>query len=61
MTYRELQKKYMLHEITIEEYERGKEKIIERLFDMYEENIIDDEILKNKMNILNDEKEEPLS
>jgi hypothetical protein len=51
----------MLHEISKDEYERGKENIIRKLFDMYENNIIDDEVLKNKMNILNDEKEETRS
>lgn len=52
MTYRELRRKYMLKEITEEEYERGKEKIFERLFEMYEENIVDETTLTNKIKIL---------
>lgn len=60
MTYRELKRKYMLHEITETKYERGKEKIIERIINMYEDSIIDDNELKNKVEQLR-EKEEPLS
>lgn len=52
MTYRELKRKYLLKEITEEEYEQGKEKIFERLFEMYEENIIDQTTLTNKIKML---------
>lgn len=52
MTYKELKKKYMLHEITKEEYDRGIEQIFERLFDMYEEKIIDAKVLKDKIKTL---------
>ena len=49
MNYRELKKKYMLHEISKDEYERGIEQMILRLFDIYEENIIDEKVLKDKL------------
>ena len=42
----------MLKEISEKEYERGKEKLIEKLFEMYEENIINETVLKDKMNML---------
>ena len=53
MTYSELKRKYMLHEITKEEYEHGKEELIYKLFTLYEESIIDKEILRARINILN--------
>ena len=49
MDYRELKKKYMLHEISKDEYEHGIDQMIVRLFDMYEENIIDKKVLKDKL------------
>lgn len=52
MTYRELKKKYMLHEIPKEEYDKGIEQMIERLFDIYEENIIDEKVFKDKLKSL---------
>lgn len=52
MTYREIKRKYMLKEISEEEYERCKEKLIEKLFEMYEENIIDEKMLKDKTDML---------
>lgn len=54
MTYRDLKRKYMLHEITKEEYELGKEQLIRNLFDMYEEYVIDENTFKDKINILKD-------
>ena len=54
MTYRDLKRKYMLHEITKEEYELGKERLIRILFDAYEEHIIDEKTFKDKINILKD-------
>ena len=53
MTYAELTRKYMLKEITKEEYERGKEEIIYRLFDLYEESIMDEETLRERLNLIN--------
>ena len=53
MTYAELTRKYMLKEISREEYERGKEEIIYRLFDLYEESIMDEEILRERLKMLN--------
>ena len=52
MTYSELKRKYMLHEITKEEYEKGKDDLIHRLFEMYEECKIDENILKDRLEIL---------
>lgn len=52
MTYNELKRKYMLHEITKEEYEKGKANLIHRLFEMYEECKIDENILEDKLEIL---------
>lgn len=52
MTYAELTRKYMLKEITKEEYERGKEEIIYRLFDLYEESIMDEETLRERLNLI---------
>ena len=54
MTYRDLKKKYMLHEISREEYEKGKKRLIERLYEMYEESVIDKEEFKNKLDKLRD-------
>ena len=53
MTYAELTRKYMLKEISKEEYERGKEEIIYRLFDLYEESIMDEETLRERLRMLN--------
>lgn len=53
MTYAELTRKYMLKEISREEYERGKEEIIYRLFDLYEESIIDEKVLRERIEKLN--------
>ena len=53
MTYAELTRKYMLKEISREEYERGKEEIIYTLFTLYEESIMDEEILRERLKILN--------
>ena len=53
MTYSELKRKYMLHEITKEKYEHRKEELIYKLFTLYEESIIDKEILRARINILN--------
>lgn len=53
MTYAELTRKYMLKEISKEEYERGKEEIIYSLFDLYEESIIDEKILRERIKLLN--------
>lgn len=52
MTYAELTRKYMLKEITKEEYEREKEEIIYRLFDLYEESIMDEETLRERLNLI---------
>ena len=49
MTYAELTRKYMLKEITKDEYEQGKENIICMLFNLYEESIIDEDILREKL------------
>ena len=53
MTYAELTRKYMLTEISKKEYERGKEELIYRLFDLYEESIIDEKILRERIKQLN--------
>lgn len=53
MTYAELTRKYMLKEITKEEYELGKENIICMLFSLYEESIIDEGILRERLKQLN--------
>lgn len=52
MTYAELTRKYILKEISREEYERGKEDIIYKLFDLYEECILDEETLREKIKLL---------
>lgn len=52
MTYSELKRKYMLHEITKEEYEKGKDDLIRMLFEMYEECKIDEDLLKDRVEIL---------
>lgn len=53
MTYAELTRKYMLKEISEEEYKRGKQELIYRLFDLYEESIIDEKILRERLNLIN--------
>ena len=52
MSYAELTRKYMLKEISREEYERGKEDIIYRLFDLYEESIMDEKTLRKRLNVI---------
>lgn len=52
MSYAELTRKYMLKEISREEYERGKEDIIYRLFDLYEESIMDEKTLRERLNLI---------
>lgn len=52
MTYAELTRKYMLKEISREEYEQGKEEIIYTLFTIYEEAIIDEETLRKQLKLL---------
>lgn len=49
MTYAELTRKYMLKEITKEEYEQGKENIICMLFNLYEESIMDENMLRERL------------
>ncbi len=49
MTYAELTRKYMLKEITKEEYEHEKENIICMLFNLYEESIMDENMLREKL------------
>lgn len=53
MPYAELTRKYMLKEIAKEGYEYGKEDLIYKLFTLYEESIIDEEILRARIKILN--------
>ena len=57
MSYAELTRKYMLKEIAKEEYEYeyeyGKEDPIYKLFTLYKESIIDEEILRARIKILN--------
>ena len=53
MTYAELTRKYMLKEISREEYEYGKEELIYKLFTLYEESIIDEEILRERIKMIN--------
>ena len=53
VTYAELTRKYMLQEISKEEYEHGKEELIYKLFTLYEGSIIDEEILRAKIKLLN--------
>lgn len=60
MTYNELKRKHLLREITEEEYQRGKEKLIQELFDRYEECIISEKDLTDRLNIIK-EKEKGLS
>lgn len=60
MTYNELKKKYMLHEISKDEYEKGKEALIRGLIERYEECEIAENDLTYKLNIIN-EKEKGLS
>lgn len=52
MTYAELTRKYMLKEISKEEYEHGKKELIYRLFDLYEESIMDEETLRERLNLI---------
>lgn len=52
MTYAELTRKYMLKEISKEEYEHGKKEIIYRLFDLYEESIMDEKTLRERINLI---------
>lgn len=52
MTYAELTRKYMLKEISKEEYERGKQEIIYNLFTLYEESIIDEKVLRERLNLI---------
>lgn len=52
MTYNELKRKYMLHEITKEEYEKGKNDLIHRLFEMYEECKVNENVLEDRLEIL---------
>lgn len=54
MTYAELTKKYMLKEISKEEYERRKEELIKSLLDRYEEHMIDEKDFKDRLNIIRD-------
>lgn len=49
MSYAELTRKYMLKEITKEEYEQGKENIIYSLFTIYEESIMDEDTLRERL------------
>lgn len=49
MTYAELTRKYMLKEITKEEYEHGKENIIYSLFTLYEDSIMDENMLRERL------------
>lgn len=49
MTYTELTRKYLLKEITKEEYEQGKEDIIYTLFTLYEESIMDEDMLRERL------------
>ena len=49
MSYAELTRKYMLKEITKEEYEQGKENIIYSLFNLYEESITNEDMLREKI------------
>ena len=49
MTYVELTRKYMLKEITEEEYKREKENIICMLFNLYEESIMDEDMLRERL------------
>lgn len=53
MTYAELTRKFMLKEISREEYEREKKEIIYRLFDLYEESIMDEKTLRARIKQLN--------
>lgn len=48
MTYNELKRKHLLREISEEEYQREKEKLIQKLFERYEECIIDEKEFKEK-------------
>lgn len=52
MTYAELTREYMLKEISKEEYEHGKEELIYRLFDLYEESIMDEKTLRERLNLI---------
>lgn len=52
MTYAELTRKYMLKEITEEEYKHGKEELIYNLFTIYEESIIDEKTLRTRIKSL---------
>ena len=49
MTYAELTRKYMLKEITKEEYEYEKENIICMLFNLYEESIMNEDMLRERL------------
>lgn len=52
MLYRDLKRKYMLKEITEEEYEKEKTLIIERLLDLYAMDMLTKEQFLEKLNIL---------
>lgn len=56
MTYAELTRKYMLKEISKEEYERGKREIMYTLFTLYEESIMDEDLLREKLKHLTSSK-----
>lgn len=49
MTYAELTRKYMLKEIIKEEYKQGKKNIIYTLFTLYEESIMDEDMLRERL------------
>ena len=49
MTYAELTRKYMLKEISKEKYEHEKENIICMLFNLYEESIMDEDMLRERL------------
>lgn len=49
LIYSDLKKKYMLKEISEEEFERERDKIIERIVEMYVRDLIDKETAKKKI------------
>ena len=50
-TFKELQKQYMLKEITEEEYEKQKDRHLRRLFDLYCMDLLTEEEFRKMANV----------
>jgi hypothetical protein len=49
-TYKEIQRKYMMKEITKEEYEKAKDRHLRRLFDLYCMDLLTEEEFRKMAN-----------